>query len=130
MTYKRLICKHEGCSNECPKERLSTKGHKIQYKQCHTCSNLISKYDINNAQRKEMLVAQSDKCKICDKKISFTGQTKKGDNEKDSAVLDHCHKTNKIRGVICQPCNRALGLFKDSQVILESAIKYLKESNV
>jgi hypothetical protein len=40
--------------------------------------------------------------------------------------VDHCHLTGSIRGLLCSNCNRALGLFKDNLLVLESAIKYLK----
>lgn len=39
--------------------------------------------------------------------------------------LDHCHITNKIRGLLCTNCNRAIGLLKDDVFILKKAIKYL-----
>lgn len=41
--------------------------------------------------------------------------------------VDHCHATNKVRGLLCNKCNQALGLFKDSILNLESAVGYLKE---
>ena len=50
---KQIICKHEGCGNECPPERISKRGFKIQYRQCHTCSCLVSNYGIHNGQRKK-----------------------------------------------------------------------------
>tara|TARA_R110002020_G_scaffold101331_2_gene238760 strand:+ start:4243 stop:4659 length:417 start_codon:yes stop_codon:yes gene_type:complete len=40
-------------------------------------------------------------------------------------VLDHCHTTHKVRGWICQRCNRGLGVFKDSVDNLRNAISYL-----
>ena len=42
--------------------------------------------------------------------------------------VDHCHITNKVRGLLCHDCNRALGLLKDNTSILSSAINYLQES--
>jgi hypothetical protein len=39
--------------------------------------------------------------------------------------LDHDHKTGKIRGLLCNNCNRSLGLFKDSVDLLKKAIEYL-----
>jgi hypothetical protein len=41
--------------------------------------------------------------------------------------LDHCHKTNKIRGVLCNKCNQALGLAQDSPEILRKMANYLEE---
>ena len=41
-------------------------------------------------------------------------------------VVDHNHKTNKVRGLLCHNCNRALGLLQDNTETLENAINYLK----
>lgn len=40
--------------------------------------------------------------------------------------IDHDHLRGEVRGVLCNSCNLALGLFKDSQEVLESAGGYLK----
>ena len=40
-------------------------------------------------------------------------------------VVDHDHQTGRIRGVICDDCNLALGRFKDSIAVLWAAIQYL-----
>lgn len=44
-----------------------------------------------------------------------------------SEVLDHNHDTGEVRDSLCNNCNRALGLMKDSPDILLSAFKYLKK---
>lgn len=43
--------------------------------------------------------------------------------------LDHCHKTGKFRGWLCNRCNRGLGYFDDCVEGLERAISYLKRSD-
>lgn len=43
-------------------------------------------------------------------------------------VVDHNHKTNKIRGMLCQRCNQGLGQFKDDPMLLEMARIYLLAS--
>lgn len=43
--------------------------------------------------------------------------------------MDHDHTTGKIRGLLCFGCNTGLGKFKDSIVILNKAINYLKGKN-
>lgn len=47
---------------------------------------------------------------------------------KSLLVLDHCHKTGTIRGLLCHNCNRALGLLGDSINNLKSAIWYLERA--
>lgn len=59
---------------------------------------------------------QDGKCAICNKEESYEGY---------SLAVDHCHETGKIRGLLCSTCNRALGMFKDSPDILQSAVVYL-----
>ena len=41
-------------------------------------------------------------------------------------LVDHCHTSNEVRGILCLKCNMALGNFKDSIENLQNAIKYLK----
>ncbi len=60
---------------------------------------------------------QGGKCRICDK----PEQGRRG-----LLHVDHNHTTGEIRGLLCQPCNLALGHFKDRVDLLESAILYLR----
>lgn len=72
---------------------------------------LIRRYGITIAEYNEMYVQQLGRCKICLKNAKL--------------VVDHCHQTGRVRGLLCDQCNTALGLFKDSKQSLESAISYL-----
>lgn len=44
---------------------------------------------------------------------------------KESLVVDHCHKTKTIRGMLCNHCNRGLGHFRDDPDLLEFARIYI-----
>jgi hypothetical protein len=64
-----------------------------------------------------ILDQQEGRCAICQKEISLKAQT---------AFMDHCHKDNKFRGLLCNACNLGLGCFKDDIAILSNAVKYLR----
>ena len=70
----------------------------------------------------EMLREQNNVCAICGK------PEKASDNAsgkiKDLAI-DHCHKSNVVRALLCSNCNRALGLFNDDPALLVKAQAYV-----
>lgn len=43
----------------------------------------------------------------------------------EKLVIDHDHKTDKVRGMLCNHCNRGLGHFRDDPLLLEFAAQYL-----
>ena len=47
----------------------------------------------------------------------------------DDLVVDHDHRANKIRGMLCNRCNKGLGLFKDDPELLEFARIYILAAN-
>ena len=61
-------------------------------------------------------------CAICGDSLIFPAGS-----EKYRFALDHCHKTKKVRGLLCLQCNCVLGQSFDSIDILEKAVQYLKK---
>lgn len=61
-----------------------------------------------------------NKCMICKKEETIL---RNGRPVKLS--LDHCHNSSKFRGLLCNRCNRGIGMFEDNIEILQSAIDYL-----
>jgi hypothetical protein len=71
-----------------------------------------ARFGVDESYRDELLARQGGVCAICE--------------SPKAKSLDHCHKTGRIRGVLCGPCNLALGLFNDDPKIITRAAKYLK----
>ncbi len=71
---------------------------------------------ITYSEFKELLRKQKNGCAICGE-----AETKR------RMSVDHCHRTGKVRGLLCQRCNTSLGGFKDNPALLKKAIKYLNK---
>ena len=78
-------------------------------------------YGITPAIYQEMLSSQGDCCAIC----KSPGRVIRR-NQRFALHVDHCHKTGKVRGLLCHNCNTILGSAGDDVKILEKAIGYLK----
>lgn len=76
------------------------------------------RYGCTLEQYNEMLIAQNGKCVICD--TLHNPVEKKG-----RLYVDHCHKTGKVRALLCGACNSMLGYAKDDTRVLAEAIAYL-----
>lgn len=86
-----------------------------------TTAYLKRNYGITFKDYLSLLDKQKGLCAICNG-VGF----KMADYHNLQLVVDHCHDTGKVRGLLCHNCNRALGLLQDSTTALESAIKYLE----
>lgn len=80
---------------------------------------LKTKYDLSLEAYNNKVKEQNHKCAICscDETDAFKGLL----------FVDHCHVSGKVRGLLCHLCNTALGKFKDSKEILESALNYVEK---
>ena len=80
-------------------------------KVCRKDEHYMRIYGINLKEYNAMLVAQNKKCKICGTETDL--------------VVDHDHETGDVRGLLCAPCNSAIGLFKENRTSLLNAIEYV-----
>lgn len=85
--------------------------------QCKPCFNISSreyalrrKYGITQDDVDRMVRAQGGRCAICRKRKKLH--------------VDHCHRTGKVRGMLCGTCNRAIGMLSTVR-LLNAAIQYL-----
>jgi hypothetical protein len=132
-----------GCKEEKPLTDFSSNGKYIRSR-CKPCNaaqarrwaaenkeraletqrrrTLPQTYGITYEEYEQMLADQNGVCAICGKdEPNEHGRTGK----KFRLSVDHCHDTGVVRGLLCQKCNRALGLLNDSPELLQSAIDYL-----
>lgn len=84
---------------------------------------LKHKYGINFEDYNELFYKQKGVCAICGKKETQRSNPK---GKIDSLRIDHNHKTNKIRGLLCSKCNLGIAQFNDNIKLLSKAIDYLK----
>jgi hypothetical protein len=70
------------------------------------------KYGLTRAEWVSLYEAQGRSCAICRKDRDL--------------VIDHDHETGEVRGLLCSPCNTAIGLLSDSKSRLANAIVYLR----
>ena len=61
----------------------------------------LKKFGIDMEKYQAMFLSQNGKCALCGKESSRT------------LHVDHCHKTGKVRGLLCGPCNLALGIVEE-----------------
>jgi hypothetical protein len=69
---------------------------------------------------------QKGLCAICKKPLIHPGSVR----GRRGAALDHCHATNRVRGLLCMKCNVFIGLAQEDPIILKAAIRYLKKNSV
>lgn len=91
---------------------------KAKYPEIRRDDHYRRKYDISLQDYNKMLETQLGLCAICQNEIR---------SEKQRLVVDHCHKTKKIRKLLCNNCNWAIGLFDENPEFLDNAIQYLIE---
>lgn len=93
------------CYNELQRKLPSRQGSKRQYN-----FGMIAK-DFNSLVNKQKGI-----CPICENLLEYGNQ-----------VIDHDHKTQVIRGVLCRRCNTLLGLCRDDPQVLLRGVKYLEK---
>lgn len=79
--------------------------------------NVKAKYGLVEDEVHQLLEDQNGECALCERPLEFDG---------NKLHIDHCHETGRIRGLLCMPCNVALGMLGDNEVGLTRALNYIK----
>ena len=104
--------------NVCHNKRKNRyrKNNPKPYRDSNIKSMCKTRYKITFKEYKERM-ATSDCCEIC--------------NTKDDLCYDHCHDTMKFRGILCNKCNRGIGMLGDTLESIMKVVRYLtKKENV
>lgn len=107
------------CQKKSAKARYNTDPH--VHKQRTKVNQRVytaKKFGLTLSELEVMYAEQDSRCAIC------------GISEEEHGkhlAIDHCHRTGKVRGLLCMPCNTGLGNFRDRSDLLMIAIGYLGE---
>jgi hypothetical protein len=114
----------------CEKELPLSQFHKRTYSsgnigyqnKCKKCTTIVRReyYKPHEKTRQKLKISEeqfndlmkNENCQTCGVKM-------------EKKCIDHCHISNKIRGVLCNNCNTALGLVKDNRQTLQNMLQYL-----
>jgi hypothetical protein len=78
-------------------------------------ARLAREYGLSIVEFAEMRQSQDDRCALCNRAFGST-----------IPHVDHCHKTGKVRALLCAKCNMSIGLIGDSPTIASRAAEYLR----
>lgn len=107
------------------KNRIRQARYRAKNPYWHRRWRLPGRYGITLDEYNEMLAKQNEVCAIC---LGPETRVARGGGVQPLSV-DHCHATNKVRGLLCNQCNTGLGKFKDSPDFLREAADYLDRAN-
>ena len=126
--WKDKTCEHEGCDKPAKcRGYCTTHYNKIRWAEgvrppsCNSESRrgarIKHRYGVTLEEYDRMFAAQDGKCAVC-------GEVP-GDNVRahwgGKLCIDHCHETGKVRGLLCNDCNLAVGYAKTEKVAAAAA---------
>ena len=113
---------------QCPK------GHRVRFVGSNNCvfcdaeakkkrsrnarwARIKKEYGLTKSDVNSMLLKQNNLCSICENEIT------------SGYHIDHCHTTNKVRSLLCQKCNQAIGLLNENEDLFFRAANYIRAHN-
>jgi len=108
-------CRHELPASEFGVDKRSPDGRHRVCRGCRRGEKLRQRYGLDLAAYDALLRAQAFACAICHA-------------SPDTPLhVDHDHDTGQVRGLLCGPCNRAIGALRTVPA-LAAAIAYLAKN--
>lgn len=101
------------CGVCCSKDFKEWRGSNLeQVRKKDRVTHYVRKYGLTEEHALQLVENRTGECLIC--------------HEHSPLVVDHCHTTGDVRGLICSSCNSMLGYAKDNPTSLKNAIAYLE----
>lgn len=124
---KRVACGLCSYCKECNKKECKQyrKSNPIITSHKERIGWLRRTYNITLEEYQKIFDAQNGVCYICKQP-----ETCRAKNGIKNLAVDHCHKTGKVRGLLCTNCNKTLGNVKDNIGLLQKMVAYLKEYTI
>jgi rubredoxin len=94
--------------------------HPEKFRAARRRYHLKTRYDMDQAEFDKLLADQDNRCGLCE----TPNPGPKGWH------VDHDHGSGEVRGILCNPCNVALGLFRDNPYTIQMALIYLRPRKV
>ncbi len=116
---QRRVCRK--CRNKQKLIAYHSSNRDEVYKSRHRRAQLKCAYNMTLEQYESMYISQNGCCAICGKsneEIAASGVKK-------LLCVDHDHTTGKVRGLLCDKCNRGIGMLDHNIIYLSKAIEYL-----
>jgi hypothetical protein len=79
-------------------------------------NHVLKKYGLSREQYQQLWDLSGGRCPLCNKRFGWNRP----------ACIDHDHKTYRVRGLLCSPCNYELGCLHDNEGWLDAAARYLR----
>ncbi|MDP3990956.1 MAG: endonuclease VII domain-containing protein [Candidatus Nealsonbacteria bacterium] len=116
------VCHKLKKTAEFAKNQNAKNNRSVRRPSCKDCRVEMEGVGVSRADKLKWLkkkpVNEPFECPICSKR-TIAGITSK-------VVLEHDHRSGKVRGWVCDSCNTGIGRFKDDKELLKRAIKFIK----
>lgn len=121
---RRAKAKYRADPENRAKENAATSQWYQRNKAHKNARSRSSRYGLTPEQLQALIDRQNNVCAICKQPPARKARL----SSPDGFAIDHCHRTARVRGLLCEACNKMLGHAKDDILVLQSAIEYLKEA--
>jgi|DEB19_MinimDraft_3_1074340.scaffolds.fasta_scaffold28849_5 hypothetical protein len=101
--------------------RIGKEKQRERYDPEKRAESVVKSYGLTLQKYDEILARQNGGCAICGSKVAKTKRNGR-------FCVDHDHETGEVRGLLCAPCNRGIGLLQDNPEILQAGATYLRNA--